>query len=134
MIPLPPPDAVLYSARQGFAARTTEQVAAGKTFLGAVSGAPASDSLFEEVADGGAARAGMESRRGADARRAFSGAKPRRANRGRASRRRAHSQPDGAGDIARGRRVLALGAPSHLAEFKLWLRARADEVEDVKAD
>jgi len=30
--------------------------------------------------------------------------------------------------------VLALGAPQHLAEFKLWLRARADEPEDVKAD
>ncbi len=47
MIPLPPPDAVLYPRDRVLLMGTTEQVRAGKAFLGAVSGA--SDSLFEEV-------------------------------------------------------------------------------------
>ena len=47
MIPLPPPDAVLYPRDRVLLMGTMEQVRAGKQFLGAVSGA--SDSLFEEV-------------------------------------------------------------------------------------
>jgi len=47
MIPLPPPDAVLYPRDRVLLMGTTEQVKAGRQFLGAVSGA--ADSLFEEV-------------------------------------------------------------------------------------
>ena len=47
MIPLPPPDAVLYPRDRVLLMGTTEQVQAGKHFLGAVSGS--TDSLFEEV-------------------------------------------------------------------------------------
>ena len=47
MIPLPPPDAVLYPRDRVLLMGTTEQVKAGKAFLGAVSGN--TDSLFEEV-------------------------------------------------------------------------------------
>ncbi len=47
MIPLPPPDAVLYPRDRVLLMGTTEQVKAGKAFLGAVSGN--TDSLYEEV-------------------------------------------------------------------------------------
>ena len=47
MIPLPPPDAVLYPRDRVLLMGTTEQVRAGKQFLGAVSGN--ADSLFDEV-------------------------------------------------------------------------------------
>src|SRR5476649_897899 len=47
MIPLPPPDAVFYPRDRVLLMGTTEQVRAGKEFLGAVSGS--ADSLFEEV-------------------------------------------------------------------------------------
>jgi CPA2 family monovalent cation:H+ antiporter-2 len=36
--------------------------------------------------------------------------------------------------LAAGDEVLALGPPGALADFKAWLRARADEPEDAKAD
>lgn len=47
MIPLPPPDAVLYPRDRVLLMGTTEQVKVGKAFLGAVSGV--ADSLYEEV-------------------------------------------------------------------------------------
>jgi CPA2 family monovalent cation:H+ antiporter-2 len=49
MIPLPPPDSVLYPRDKVLLMGTMAQVASGRAFLGAVSGQPDVDSLFEEV-------------------------------------------------------------------------------------
>ena len=49
MIPLPPPDMVLYPRDKVLLMGTIEQVNGGKKYLGAVSGAPAALSVFEEV-------------------------------------------------------------------------------------
>ena len=49
MIPLPPPESVLYPRDKVLLMGTMEQVQAGRAFLGGVSGAPETDSLFEEV-------------------------------------------------------------------------------------
>ncbi len=49
MIALPQPEAVLYPRDKVLLMGTMEQVRAGREFLGAVSGSPGADSLFEEV-------------------------------------------------------------------------------------
>ena len=49
MIPLPPPESVLYPRDKVLLMGTMEQVQAGRSFLGGVSGALDTDSLFEEV-------------------------------------------------------------------------------------
>lgn len=49
MIPLPPPDAVLYPRDKVLLMGTVDQVKAGRKFLSAVSGAPVADSVFAEV-------------------------------------------------------------------------------------
>jgi monovalent cation:H+ antiporter-2, CPA2 family len=49
MIPLPPRESVLYPRDKVLLVGTMEQVRAGQRFLGAVSGNPDTDSLFEEV-------------------------------------------------------------------------------------
>ncbi|HEY1848640.1 MAG TPA: cation:proton antiporter [Opitutaceae bacterium] len=49
MIPLPPPESVLYPRDKVLVMGTMAQVQAGRAFLGGVSGAPDTDSLFEEV-------------------------------------------------------------------------------------
>ena len=49
MIPLPPPGSVLYPRDKVLLMGTNEQVNRGRAFLGGVSGAPDTDSLFEEV-------------------------------------------------------------------------------------
>jgi len=49
MIPLPPPESVLYPRDKVLLMGTVAQVAAGRDFLGGVSGSLDTDSLFEEV-------------------------------------------------------------------------------------
>jgi CPA2 family monovalent cation:H+ antiporter-2 len=49
MIPLPPPESVLYPRDKVLLMGTVAQVRAGRDFLGGVSGTPDTDSLFEEV-------------------------------------------------------------------------------------
>ena len=49
MIPLPPPASVLYPRDKVLLMGTMDQVNRGRAFLGGVSGAPDTDSLFEEV-------------------------------------------------------------------------------------
>ena len=49
MIPLPSADSMLYPRDKVLLLGTIEQVRAGKDFLGAVSGNPPADSLFEEI-------------------------------------------------------------------------------------
>jgi CPA2 family monovalent cation:H+ antiporter-2 len=49
MIPLPPPESVLYPRDKVLLMGTIAQVGAGRDFLGGVSGTLDTDSLFEEV-------------------------------------------------------------------------------------
>jgi monovalent cation:H+ antiporter-2, CPA2 family len=49
MIPLPTPETILYPRDKVLLLGTSEQVRAGQRFLSTVSGAPVSDSVFEEV-------------------------------------------------------------------------------------
>jgi CPA2 family monovalent cation:H+ antiporter-2 len=49
MIPLPPPESVFYPRDKVLLMGTMDQVQKGRAFLGGVSGAPETDSLFEEV-------------------------------------------------------------------------------------
>ena len=133
MIPLPPPDAVFYPRDKVLLLGTSEQVAAGKAFLGAVSGAPAADSLFEEVRMEVLPVPGWS--RAAE--RTLGELSPAR-NHGVqiAGVRRGGVRilnPTAQEKLHAGDEVLALGAPGQLAEFKAWLRTRADE-QDVKAD
>jgi CPA2 family monovalent cation:H+ antiporter-2 len=134
MIPLPGPGAVLFPRDKVLLLGTTEQVAAGKAFLGAVSGAPMADSLFEEVR--------MET--------VTVPAWSRAAGKtlGRLSPAREHGvqiagvrrgglrilNPSADEILHAGDEVLALGATAHLTEFKAWLRERADALGDGKAD
>ena len=136
MIPLPPPEAVFYPRDKVLLLGTSEQVAAGKAFLGAVSGALAADSLFEEV------------RMEALTVPAWSRAAERTL--GELSPARNHGvqiagvrrggvrilNPTAQEKLHAGDEVLALGAPGQLAEFKAWLRERADETSpaDGRAD
>ena len=134
MIPLPPPDAVLYPRDKVLLLGTNEQVAAGKAFLGAVSGSPASDSLFEEVrmealpVPGWSRAAGRTLAQLSPAR--THGVQIAGVHRGGVR----ILNPSAQETLRAGDDVLALGAPAHLAEFKAWLRMRADEPEDDKAD
>ena len=127
MIPLPPPDAVLYPRDKVLLMGTTDQVRAGRMFLGAVSGAMAADSLFEEVR--------MEALTLPDWSRAAG------RTLGELSPARSHGvqiagirrdgtrilNPGAHETLRPGDEVLALGAPQQIAEFKSWLRARPDE-------
>jgi CPA2 family monovalent cation:H+ antiporter-2 len=134
MIPLPSPEAVLYPRDKVLLLGTNEQVAAGKAFLGAVSGAPASDSLFEEVRM--EALAVPEWSRAAG--RTLGELSPAR-NHG-VQIAGVHRggvrilNPTAQETLRAGDEVLALGEPHHLAEFKSWLRARPETPEDAKAD
>jgi CPA2 family monovalent cation:H+ antiporter-2 len=135
MIPLPPPDAVLYPRDKVLLLGTSEQVNGGKAFLGAVSGAPASDSLFEEVR--------MEAVKIPSWSRAaghtLGGLSPAQnhgvqiagVNRGGLRILNPRAQET----VLAGDELLALGAPVHIAAFKVWVRERVDEPpEDMMAD
>jgi CPA2 family monovalent cation:H+ antiporter-2 len=134
MIPLPPPEAVLYPRDKVLLMGTSEQVQAGRKFLAAVSGAPVADSVFEEVR--------MEavvlppwSRACGHTLGELSPAQ----NHGvqiagvhRAGMRILN--PSAAEMLRTGDEVLVLGTPVQIDEFKVWLRERLDHVADVKAD
>jgi monovalent cation:H+ antiporter-2, CPA2 family len=134
MIPLPPPDSVLYPRDKVLLLGTSEQVKAGRKFLGAVSGLNGTDSVFEEVR--------MEaivvppwSRAGGKTLGELSpgqnhGVQVAGVHRGglRILNPSAHETLRGDDEI------LVLGTPVQIAEFKLWLRERPDQLADVKAD
>ena len=127
MIPLPPPTAVLYPRDRVLLMGTTEQVKAGKHFLGAVSGV--ADSLFEEVL--------MESIK----------IPPRGPASGRTLAELALARTHGvqiAGVNHRGMRVLnpgadeclqagdevlALGTPAQIEAFRIWLSDTGNPAE-----
>ena len=135
MIPLPPPEAVLYPRDKVLLLGTSEQVKAGKAFLGTVSGAPASDSLFEEVR--------MEvvklppwSRAAGRTLGELSlaqnhGVQIAGVNRGGLRILNPRAQET----LLAGDEVLALGAPVHTTAFKQWVRERVEDTpDDMKAD
>lgn len=131
MIPLPAPDAVLYPRDKVLLLGTSDQVNAGKAFLGAVSGAPVSDSLFEEVRM--EALTVPEWSRAAG--RTLGVLSPAQhhsvqiagVNRG----GRRILNPTAQETLYPGDEVLVLGAPLHIAEFKAWLRERVEDAGAV---
>ena len=134
MIPLPEPDAVLYPRDKVLLMGTTEQVQAGRKFLAGVSGAPVTDSVFEEVRmealvvpewSGAAGKTLGELSPAQN-----HGVQVAGVHRGglRILNPSAHEMLRGADEI------LVLGTPVDIAEFKVWLRERPSEELDVKAD
>ncbi len=130
MIPLPPPDAVLYPRDKVLLLGTTEQVKAGKEFLAAVSGAPGADSVFAEV------------RMEAVSVPAWSRAAGRTL--GELSPAQNHGvqvagvhrggmrilNPSANEQLRSGDEILVLGTPVQIGEFKVWLREQPEpEVE-----
>jgi CPA2 family monovalent cation:H+ antiporter-2 len=127
MIPLPPADAVLYPRDKVLLLGTGEQVKAGKAFLGAVSGAPAADSLFEEVrmealaVPGWSRAAGLTLAELAPAR--IHNVQIAGVNRGGTR----ILNPSADEQLRAGDEVLVLGAPLHIGEFKAWLAEHPGE-------
>lgn len=126
MIPLPAPDSVLYPRDRVLLMGTTEQVKAGKAFLGAVSGA--ADALYEEIM--------MESLP------VPMGSHVSGRTLGDLSLARTHGiqvvgvnrrglrilNPSAEEHLYVGDELLALGAPARIREFRTWLRESAAEV------
>ncbi len=132
MIPLPPPEAVLYPRDKVLLMGTTDQVNAGRKFLSAVSGNPVADSVFEEVR--------MEvvtiSEWSRAAGKTLGDLSPAR-NHGvqvagvhRGSTRVLN--PSAHEVLRAGDEILVLGTPVQIAEFKDWLRERPSEAADVR--
>jgi CPA2 family monovalent cation:H+ antiporter-2 len=127
MIPLPPPDTVLYPRDRVLLMGTTEQVKAGKAFLGAVSGTM--DSLFEEVL--------MESikipLRGPAAGRTLAELALARTHgvqiAGVNHRGMRVLNPSAEERLQAGDEVLALGTPAQIQAFRAWLRDAGEPAE-----
>jgi monovalent cation:H+ antiporter-2, CPA2 family len=129
MIPLPSPSAVLYPRDKVLLLGTIEQIRAGQRFLGAVSGGPGADSVFEEVS--------ME----ATAIPSWS----RAVGRTLGQLAPAHDfgvqiagirrgglrilNPNAQELLRAGDEVLVLGTPADNADFKTWLREKPEEAE-----
>ncbi len=134
MIPLPPPDAVLYPRDKVLLMGTTEQVREGRTFLGAVSGAPVADSLFEEVRMEALTLPAWSQAAG----RTLGELSPAQNHRVQiAGIHRGGVRilnPSAHETLQAGDEILALGAPAHIADFKVWLRERPEDTADGQAD
>jgi monovalent cation:H+ antiporter-2, CPA2 family len=127
MIPLPPPEAVLYPRDKVLLLGTTEQVRAGRRFLVNVSGAAAADSVFEEV------------RMEAVVVPAWSPATDKTL--GVLSPAQNHGvqiagihrgglrilNPGAQETLRAGDEILVLGTPVQISEFKSWLRERPEQ-------
>jgi CPA2 family monovalent cation:H+ antiporter-2 len=126
MIPLPPPSAVLYPRDRVLLMGTTEQVRAGKLYLGAVSGA--TDSLFGEVL--------MESLKVPEGSRAagrtLAELSPARLHgiqiAGINHRGLRVLNPSADERLHAGDEVLALGTPTQIRAFHAWLRETPTDV------
>jgi CPA2 family monovalent cation:H+ antiporter-2 len=121
MIPLPPREEVLYPRDKVLLVGTMEQVRAGQRFLGAVSGNPDTDSLFEEVrmesltvpAGSGAAGRSLAE---------ISAARKHGVQIAGIQRDAARILNPGASEVLRpGDELLALGAPDQIRDFRAWL-------------
>jgi CPA2 family monovalent cation:H+ antiporter-2 len=126
MIPLPPPDSVLYPRDRVLLMGTTDQVKAGKKFLSGVSGT--SDSLYEEIL--------MESvklppgSRVAD--RTLAELSPARAHGVQIAGVNRHGlrilNPSAEERLQVGDEVLVLGGPTQIREFKAWLEGESGKL------
>jgi CPA2 family monovalent cation:H+ antiporter-2 len=127
MIPIPPPDAALYPRDRVLLMGTTEQIAAAKKILSAVSMVAVTDSLFEEVQM--QAIAVPEWSRAAG--RTLGDLAPARtfgvqiAGVNRSGVRILNPSAEEA--LNAGDEVLALGTPEQIREFKAWLRERPED-------
>ena len=127
MIPLPPPEAVLYPRDKVLLMGTPEQLRAGREFLGAVSGAPVADSVFEEVS-----MATMIVPSWSPAVGKTLGELSPAQNHGvqiaGLNRRGERTlNPSAQETLRAGDEVLVLGTPVQTGEFKAWLREKPDE-------
>jgi len=134
MIPLPPPEAVLYPRDKVLLMGTADQVKVGRKFLVTVSGAPVSDSVFEDVR--------MEavilpswSRAAGKTLGELSPAQNYGVQIAGVHRGGMRILNPSAQETLRGSdEILVLGTPVQIAEFKSWTRERPEESADVKAD
>jgi monovalent cation:H+ antiporter-2, CPA2 family len=134
MIPLPTPDAVLYPRDKVLLMGTTEQVKAGRKFLSGVSGAPVTDSVFEEVRME-AVVVPLWSRAAGKTLGALSPAQNHGVQVAGVHRGGLRILNPSAQEMLRGGdEILVLGTPVDIAEFKEWLREHPGETGDVKAD
>jgi CPA2 family monovalent cation:H+ antiporter-2 len=134
MIPLPPPEAVLYPRDKVLLMGTIEQVRAGRDFLAAVTGGETADSVFEEVR--------MEavvvptwSRAAGKTLGELSPAQSHGVQVAGVHRGGIRILNPGAQETLRGGdEILVLGTPVQIDEFKGWLRDRPDLPEDLKGE
>jgi CPA2 family monovalent cation:H+ antiporter-2 len=130
MIPLPPPDAVLYPRDKVLLMGTTEQVKAGRKFLAAVSGLHVTDSVFEEVRMESVVLPTWSPAAGKTLGELSPaqnyGVQIAGVHRGglRILNPSAHERLRASDEI------LVLGTPVQIGEFKSWARARPDENAD----
>lgn len=135
MIPIPPPDAVLYPRDRVLLMGTTEQAQAGKKFLLKVSGNAVADSIFEEVQMQAIvvpdwSRAVDRSLGDLALARTFG---MQIAGIHRSGMRILN--PGAEEHLRAGDEVLALGTPEQIREFRAWLRERPeDEAEANEAE
>jgi CPA2 family monovalent cation:H+ antiporter-2 len=126
MIPIPSPDTVLYPRDQVLLMGTTEQVTAGKRFLSTVTGAVQADSLLEEVQMEAVGVPDWSPASG----RTLGEIAPARtfgiqiAGVNRDGVRTLN--PSAEERLQAGDEILALGTPSQIDEFKIWLRERPE--------
>jgi CPA2 family monovalent cation:H+ antiporter-2 len=127
MIPLPPPEAVLFPRDKVLLLGTSEQVTAGKALLGVVSGASGSDSLFGEVR----MEAMLVPRWSPAAGRTLGELSPAQIHGVQIAGVNRNGlrvlNPTAAESMRSGDEVLVLGAPMQIAKFKIWLRERVEE-------
>jgi len=125
MIPLPPPEAVLYPRDKVLILGTSAQVAAGRLWLSAVSGAAGGESLFDEIRmealplPAGCRCVGRTLAELAPAR--LHGVQIAGIHRGGAR----ILNPGGAEVLRAGDELLALGPPQQIREFRAWLAETA---------
>lgn len=131
MIPLPPPDTMLYPRDKVLLMGTTEQVKAGRTFLGSVSGLPVADSVFEEVRMEAITIPGW-SRAAGRTLGELSPAQNHGVQVAGVHRAGLRILNPAAGECLRaGDEILTLGTPVQIVEFKEWLRLRPEETADL---
>jgi CPA2 family monovalent cation:H+ antiporter-2 len=126
MISLPPPDTVLYPRDKVLLMGTTEQVKAGKKFLGAVS-VTKSDSVFAEV-QMAAVAVPVGSRASGRALIELSPAQTHGAQVAGINRHGLRILNPKAQEVLRaGDEILILGTPVQISRFKVWLRELPEE-------
>jgi CPA2 family monovalent cation:H+ antiporter-2 len=133
MIPLPPPEAVLYPRDKVLLMGTTDQVRAGRKFLSSVSLGTVSDSVFEEVRME-AVMVPLWSRAAGKTLGELSPA--RNHNVQIAGVRRGGMRilnPSAQETLRAGDEILVLGPPVNIESFTAWLREKPEEV-DAAAD